>query len=211
MLPWVGFMDTVADLPPSLEHLLETHDGIITRQYVIEAGLSPHLLPYWTKAGKLERVQPGVYRQIGHPGFDQDWLIEIMLRVPQGVLCLTSALAFHGLGTFVPSETHIAIPRDAHRPAFKTASVQLHRFSSAQYAHGIETHPAGPYELRVYSKEKTLADLLRTRHVYGLPLFLEALKSYLSGKGFNTWKLGEAARVCRVERLMREYVTVVLA
>ena len=210
MLSWVGFMNSVIELPNTLEHLIDTHHGLITRQQVIQAGLSPHLLTYWMKAGKLERLQPGVYRLIEHQGFDQDWLIEVMLRVPQGVLCLTSALAFHELSTFVPTEMHIAIPRAAHRPVFKSPPVQLHRFSGEQYTHGIETHTVGQFELRVYSREKTLADLLRSRHVYGLALFLEGLKSYTSSKDFDTWKLAEAAQVCRVERLMREYVTVVL-
>jgi predicted transcriptional regulator of viral defense system len=198
-------------LPTNLHRAITKHQGVITRQQALAEGIAEHELPYWAKRGFLTRVQRGVYQLADFEGFEHDYLLPVMLRIPKGVLCLMSALAFHAIGTFVPTEIHLAIPRETTRPKLDYPTIKLHRFSEKRYSYGIEEHKAGSGLVRVYSKEKTLADMLAYRNTYGLALFLEALKDYLAGRNKSTWKLLEAAKVCGVEKLMQEYLTVVLA
>ena len=200
-----------SELPPKLHEVVTQKQGVITQKQALSAGLAPHELSYWTKRGLIMRVQRGVYQLAEFGGFEHDDLLPVMLRIPKGVLCLMSALAFHALGTFVPTEIHLAIPRETTRTKPDYPLIVLHRFSDKRYSYGIEEHKAGSGVIRVYSKEKTLADMLAYRNSYGLALFLEALKDYLAGKNKSTWKLLEAAKVCGVEKLMQEYLTVVLA
>jgi predicted transcriptional regulator of viral defense system len=197
--------------PANIQRVLAKYQGVITRQQALAEGIDKHELPYWAKRGLLTRVQRGVYQLADFEGFEHDDLLPVMLRIPKGVLCLMSALAFHTLGTFVPTEIHLAIPRETTRPKLAYPPITLHRFSDKRYSYGVEDHKAGRGVIRVYSKEKTLADMLAYRNTYGLALFLEALKDYLAGKQKSTWTLLEAARVCGVEKLMQAYLTVVLA
>ena len=67
-----------------------------------------------------------------------------------------------------------------------------------------------PHILRVYSAEKTLADLLRHAPRIGMDLFLEGLKTYLRQRTRNVWTLQEAARICRVERKLNAILEVLL-
>jgi predicted transcriptional regulator of viral defense system len=198
------------NFPPDLQRVIKKYQGIITRQQALSEGIAEHELSYWTKRGHLTRVQRGVYQLASFEGFEHDYLLTVMLRIPKGVLCLMSALAFHALGTFVPTEIHLAIPREARRSKLDYPPVTLHRFSPERYSYDIEEHKAGGGVVQVYSKEKTLADMLAYRNTYGLPLFLEGLKDYLIDKQRSTWKLLEAAKVCGVEKLMQEYLTVIL-
>jgi hypothetical protein len=68
---------------------------------------------------------------------------------------------------------------------------------------------ANPYEW--YSVAKTLADLFKQRNSVGLDVALEALREAWREKRFTMEALDRAARVCRVERVMRPYVEAVVS
>lgn len=194
-----------------LAHLLTVQLGVITRRDAVEAGVNPRLLSEWVKAGKLERVQRGVYRAPEAPQGTLDAWLEVSLRVPQGVVCLLSAARFHELTTFAPSEVFVALPNKAWRPRLDWPPVRYVYFSGSAYRYGIQEHPTAAGVVKLYSPEKTVADLLRYRHKLGENLFLEALKTYLGGRGFSVPGLLEAARACHVEGLMQDYAKTVLA
>ena len=89
-----------------LEVLFHQHGGYLTRRQVDEAGLEPKLLSYLVAKGEAERVQRGVYRWTDAPLQTHEDLLEVSLRIPYGIICLASALAFHGLTTFIPKTIH---------------------------------------------------------------------------------------------------------
>ena len=194
-----------------LESLLKVQQGTITRSDAVEEGINPRLLSEWVGAGKLERVQRGVYRSPDAPQGTLDTWLEVSLRVPQGVVCLLSAARFHDLTTFAPSEVFVALPNKAWRPKLDWPPVRYFYFSGSSYGYGTEEQSTDAGVVKIYSAEKTVADLLRYRHKLGENLFLEALKTYLSRRGFSVPRLLEAARACRVEGLMRDYARTVLA
>ncbi len=198
-------------LPLTLSSLLSQHHGLVSTKTVQESGLPAHWLSYYTKLGLLERTQYGVYRLVGSVGSDQDHLLEVMLRIPKAVICSLSALAFYQLGTVAPSEIHLAISNKARRPKLEYPPLALYYFSPKQFEYGIETYAVGHGQIRIYSKEKTLADVLHLSHRIERSIFLEALKSYLSRQDRDLKKLFAAARVCLVEQKMRIYTEAVLA
>ena len=198
MINYLEFME-------GIEQLLRQHGGVITRRQAAESGIEAHLLTRWVREGRLERVQRGVYRQPEAPLLGQEGWLEVGLRVPYAVLCLRSALAYHGLTTYIPKVVDIAVPQNRYPPKLEYPPVQEHYFSQSTYDYGqqqveIEGHP-----LKVYGPEKTLADLLRFANRYGEDLFLEGLKTYLARRRPrpDLLKLLEAAKVCRVERKIR--------
>lgn len=75
-------------------------------------------------ADLVQRVARGTYR-LGR-GLDpvraEDYWTLLSALVPKGVVCLLSALAFHGIGTQQPGELWLAVPgaRGAHaRPGHR--------------------------------------------------------------------------------------------
>ena len=133
------------------------------------------------------------------------------LPVPHGVICLLSALGFHGIGTQLPSVVWVAIERRTRRPALQVPPLMVVRFSGAAFSEGIETHRIDGEAARVYSVAKTLADLFKHRNKVGLDVALEALREAWRERMFTMEALDRAARVCRVERIMRPYVEAVVA
>lgn len=188
-----------------LEQLFLKHQGLLRREQVARAGLDLHLLSRWVEDGRAERVQRGIYRLAEAEPFTHETLLEVALRVPGGVICLRSALAFHQLGTGSPAAVDLAIPNKGRPPKLDHPPVRFFYFSDTVHRYGVERHEAGPGEFKLYSPEKTLADLLFYRNKLGKDIFIEGLQDYVKRRP-DLAKLLEAARVRHVEPLMRTYL-----
>jgi predicted transcriptional regulator of viral defense system len=138
---------------------------------------------------------------IGNPD-----LITVSLRFPKAVVCLISALSYHGMTTQIPHEVSVAVPREARMPSLDYPPVHAYKFSTEAFESGIEKLQIDGVTVRIYSVEKTLADCFKYRNKLGMDVVLEALKLYRGQKKFNMDKLLKYARVCRVEKVMKPYL-----
>jgi predicted transcriptional regulator of viral defense system len=190
-----------------LETLFEKHGGYLTQQQAVKAGLEPHVLRYSMMTGRSERVQRGVYRLVDASSQNHEDLLEVSLRIPYGVVCLSSALAFHGLTTFIPKKIHIAVPQKRKPPKLEYPPLVVHYFSDKTYKYGIESYEVKGHSFKVYSVEKTLVDLFRLKEQ---ALFAEGLKNYLARRKpkADLRELLNAARVHRVEKRLRPLLEV---
>lgn len=186
------------------------HQGVTARE-LSAAGIHRQVLTRLVAAGDLERVARGLYRLPDHPLTEHHGLAIAAAAVPQGVVCLLSALLFHGIGTQLPSEVWIAIDRRARRPALQYPPLRVVRFTGAALTEGIETHRLEGHAVRVYSVAKTLADCFKYRNKIGLDVALEALREAWRERRFGVDELDRYARICRVQRVMRPYLEALLA
>lgn len=101
-------------------------------------------------------------------------MVTVATRVPGGVICLISALAFHELTTQIPHEVHVALPRGAEKPRLDYLPIKTYRFTNEAFTEGVETHELDGVSVRIYSLEKTLADCFKFRNKIGLDTAVEA-------------------------------------
>jgi predicted transcriptional regulator of viral defense system len=182
------------------------HGGTLRTSEALDAGVHPRTLYELRNAGELVELTRGVYRLAEMPPLSHPDLATVCKRVPQGVVCLISALAFHELTTQIPHVVHLAIPRTARTPTLDYPPLQVYRYSSKAYEAGIQTLTRDGIELRVYNAEKTLADCFKYRNKLGLDVALEALRSYRSKRSVRLQQVLEYARICRVEQVIRPYL-----
>jgi len=78
------------------------------------------------------------------------------------------------------------------------------------FAEGIETHEFGDFPIRIYAREKAVADCFKYRTTVGLDTAVEALRRYRDQGRVNVDALLRAARACRVEKVMRPYLEATL-
>ena len=148
----------------------------------------------------------GVYRLAELSPIGNPYLVTVSLRFPNAVICLVSALAYHGITTQVPHEVTVAVPRDSRMPSLDFPPVHAHKFSEAAFQAGIEEHHLDGVLVRIYSPEKALADCFKFRNKMGMDVVLEALKLYKARKEFNLAEVLEYARICRVDKVMKPYL-----
>ena len=63
----------------------------------IAQGISCYTLYEMRDNGVLERVSMGIYRLVDLPPISHPDLVTVSLRFPKAVICLVSALSFHGM------------------------------------------------------------------------------------------------------------------
>jgi len=185
--------------------------GVFTAADVRRAAVHSQHVTRLLAEGVVERLARGQYRLVDRPITEHHALVVASRAVPHGVICLLSALSFHGIGTQLPPEVWVAIERRARKPKVPQLPLAVVRFSGDAFTEGIETHRVESAGVRVYSVAKTLADLFKYRNKMGLDVALEALQDAWRERRFTIDELDRAARACRVERVMRPYVEAVLS
>ncbi len=184
--------------------------GILRTRDALRAGIHPSTLYELRDNGRIEQLSRGLFRLADAPPLGEPDLVTVALRIPDGVLCLISALAWHELTTQIPHEIYIAIPRGAEAPRLDYPPVRHFWFSGKAFSEGIETQEVDGTPLRVYCREKTIADCFKYRNRIGLDTALEALKSYCQRGPINTESLLHYAEICRVKRVIQPYLEAVL-
>jgi predicted transcriptional regulator of viral defense system len=185
--------------------------GVITARDAGRADIHSQQLTRLVAQGILERMARGQYRLAERSVSEHHALVVAARAVPRGVICLLSALSFHGIGTQLPPDVWVAVERRSREPAVRQLPLMVMRFSGPAFTEGIETHRIEGEKVRVYGVAKTLADLFKYRKKVGLDVALEALREAWRERKFTIAALDRAALVCRVERVMRPYVETVVS
>lgn len=154
----------------------------------MDAGLTRSLLDRLVRTGELERLGRGVFLRSAYANGVDTELVEIAVRAPAATICLTSALARHGLTDEIPAAVDIALPREQWHPVV-AARVAWHRFAEDTYAIGRQELPltepmsgrqaVEPLSIGLFSAERSIIDAFRTRGTTGFDLAAEALRRWL--------------------------------
>jgi predicted transcriptional regulator of viral defense system len=195
-------MDTAA------ERLIDLvrNQGLIRPRDLATLGISRIELTRAVRRGQLERVGRGLYGLPGRPVSAHGALAEVARRVPKGVVCLLSALRFHGLTTQAPFEVWLAIANKSIAPKLDYPPLRIVRFSGAALTEGVEEHVVDGVTVRVTGVAKTVADCFKYRNKIGLDVSLEALREAWWEKRMTSDDLWYYAKVCRVANVMRPYL-----
>ncbi len=189
----------------SLLDLARAH-GLVRPRDLAAHGIARVTLTRAVRAGQIERVGRGLYALPGRSVSAHGSLAEVARRVPKGVVCLLSALRFHGLTTQAPFEVWLAVGNKAAAPRLAYPPLRVVRFSGAALSEGVETQVIDGVPVSITSVAKTVADCFKYRHKIGLDVALEALREAWSGKRMTSDDLWRNAKVCRVTNVMRPYL-----
>ena len=198
---------------PTAEHALSifrAHAGVLKTKSAMELGIHPRTLYALRDAGRLERLDRGLYRIADGKPLENPDLVTVALKVPRGVICLISALAFHRMTAQVPHAVYLAIEASDQAPALRYPPLRLFWYSKAGFEDGVEAVVLDGTKVRIYSAERTLADCFKYRNKIGIDICVEALNLYRRRGRMQLDKLEHYAKLCRIERVMRPYMEAIL-
>lgn len=180
--------------------------GILRPRDLDARGIPRVCLQSLLKEGRVVRLARGLYA-VPEAGVTE-WhsLAEASKRIPAGIVCLLSALQFHGLTTQLPQEVWIALGPSAWKPVGHGLPLRFVRFSGKALTQGIEVHEIEGVKVRVTNPAKTVADCFKYRNKVGHDVALEALRDAWRQKKASMDALWHYATVCRVARVMRPYM-----
>lgn len=194
-------------------HILDLarHRRVLCAADVRAHGWAPQLLLNLHQAGKLQRIARGLYSLPNVEITENQALIEVCRRVPKAVLCLLTALQFHGIGTQMPHEVWVALPEATATPVLDYPALRVMRLRSKAYSEGIETVIEHGSAIHVYSVAKTVTDCFKFRNKIGLDVALEALKDAWRSRKVTMAELHHFAKINRMERVMQPYLEAIVA
>ena len=186
-------------------NLAKSQSTIRTRDAIAD-GIHPEYLRRLVDRGILFKSGRGMYTYIDAELTEHHSLAAVSQRVPHGVICLLSALQFHGIGTQAPFEVWMAIDVHARRPNVEVLSLRPIYMSGLALSVGIETHTIEGTPVRIFNPAKTIVDCFKYRHKIGLDVALEALRESWESRRCSMDELWKYSKICRMSKVMRPYL-----
>jgi len=184
--------------------------GMVTASDVEKTGISRNLIYEMCNEGLLVRQGRGLYSVPDAEFSEHLSLIEVSKRSPDSVICLVSALSFHGITTQLPHEVWVAVKRGSWIPKYDSTPVNVTVISGRAFDFGIEKHKINGVEVKIYSIAKTVADCFKFRNKIGLDIAIEALKEAVMSRKTTVDEIMNAAEICRVNSVIRPYLEAII-
>lgn len=194
--------------PTNADSLLELMNkrGILRAKDLASRGLPRITLTRLVREGRVHRISRGLYTLPDADVSEHHALAQTCRQVPHGVVCLLSALRFHGLTTQEPFEVWLAIDRKARKPRIDYPPARIVRFAEEMLTRGVEKHEVEGVPVSVTSPARTVADCFRYRNKIGLDVAIEALRDYRRLRRGTMDDLWEAAKVARARTVIQPYL-----
>jgi predicted transcriptional regulator of viral defense system len=182
-------------------------------------GVTAATLARMRERGLILRLGRGLY-QLPDAGGDMNHaLAEAAELVPNGTVCLVSALAFHQLTDFIPRSVWIAIGPKDRRPAVTHPPLQIVRFRDKMLHDGREEHTIEGVTVRIYNVAKTVVDLFRYRQSAGrrfktspgLNRAIEGLRKALRHRKATPAQIAEYASDAGIWKVVEPYLQALTA
>lgn len=188
------------------------HHGQLKRlRDLVATGISAETMARLVREGIVIRPARGLYQLADIDVDARHTLAEASALVPRGVVCLISALQFHGLTLQMPSAVWMAIERTAWKPTFTYPPIRFVRFPKAMMDIGVQNHKIEGVDVRVTSPARTIVDCFRYRNTVGLDVALEGLRQGLRQRMVTPDDLYRFAKPVRAWTVMRPYVEAMVA
>ena len=185
--------------------------GMLRLKDFIAKDIAPETLARLVRSGQVVRPARGLYQLSDAPVDATHVLAEAAALVPRGIVCLISALQFHGLTLQMPSAVWMAIERSAWKPTISYPPVRFVRFSGWAMTEGVERYPVHSRKLPITNPARTIVDCFRYRNKIGIDVAMEGLREGIRKRKCTPDELWRYAKKARSWTIMRPYVETVVA
>ena len=180
--------------------------GLVRPKDLNQHGIPVIYLRRLLHRGELVQPARGVYAVAGHEPTLHHSLAMVSKRIPRGVVCLLSALAYHEIGTQLPSVVWLAIDQRSRPLVTTDLPAKIVRFGAQSLVEGVEEHSVEGVTMRITNPAKTVADCFKFRNKVGLDIAVEALKDAWRRRKVKMAELDRFAATNRVTHVMRPYL-----
>lgn len=188
--------------------MAKENNGTVTTAMVVEAGFSRGNIKYLADKGMIEKSARGVYIL---PEVWEDEIFNLQNRFKRGIYSHETALFLWDLTDRTPNRYHMTFPANYNLTNPKEENVQCVQCTEALYELGIaNAMTPGGNEVRAYSMERTLCDILKPHSRVDIQIVTEAFKRYANRSDKNIPVLSEYAKMLKVETKLRTYLEVLL-
>ena len=198
------------DLRAAARDVIESKGGIAKSADFVAAGIRAVDVVSLCNAGYLDRVRHGYYQMAEQNEATEEQMLVTL--IPQGIVCVESALFYNGYSDFAPRKWSVAVPRTISRTKLDVDALPLQTYFVQQdlYELGKTTGDFHGVTLPVYDRERTICDCFKYRSRLDTELFSKALNAYANDPQKNLSNLSIYAKKLRVYKKVIELMEVLL-
>ena len=198
------------DIREVAKTVIESRGGIAKSADFVAAGIRAVDVVNLCNAGYLDRVRHGYYQMAEQHETAEEQMLATL--IPQGIVCVESALFHYGYSDFAPRKWSIAVPRSVSRAKLDVDAlpVQTYFVQRDLYELGKTTGDFDGVTLPVYDRERTICDCFKYRSRLDNELFSKALNAYANDPKKNLRNLSVYAKKLRVYKKVIELMEVLL-
>lgn len=176
------------------QKVIINHGGIAKTADFAAVGLKNYEVAALCKEGFIERIRQGFYQMPHSDPITEEKLIQELL--PQGIVCVESALFHYGYSDFVPREWSVAVPRTASRAIKKIEEfpVKAYYIKKEFLNIGKSRDRFNGVMLCVYDRERTICDCFKYRTKLDSETFNKAVNAYAADEKKNLANLSKYAK-----------------
>ena len=193
-----------------IKNIFYENKGYLHAKDLTEKGIHRKYLSDLLKNEEVIKLKRGLYKWNDEKFNSLNELIDVSMIIPDGVVCLASALSYYELTTYTPLEYQIAIPNQKKIKNVSYPPINLYYFSKKYYREGIKEEKIGEYDIKIYDIEKSLSDSFRYSYEIPKDILIESLKGYLSRSDKNINKLMNYASGTSAEKKLTKYLEVLV-
>ena len=198
------------DLRAAARDVIESKGGVAKSADFVAAGIRAVDVVSLCNAGYLDRVRHGYYQMAEQNEATEEQMLATL--IPQGIVCVESALFYYGYSDFAPRKWSVAVPRTISRTKLDVDALPLQTYFVQQdlYELGKTTGDFHGVTLPVYDRERTICDCFKYRSRLDTELFSKALNAYANDPQKNLSNLSIYAKKLRVYKKAIELMEVLL-
>lgn len=191
------------------KNAIKISGGIIKTADLINAGLTKSDITNLTDNSYIERVKHGYYR-LSNTNISEEQILSTLL--PEGIVCVQSALFHYGYSDYTPREWNIAVPRTISRSKLKIDEVPIKAYyiQNELFEIGKTTDDFNGFTLNIYDRERTICDCFKYRNQLDSEIFNKAINAYIADDKKNLGNLSKYAKQLRVYKKVTELMEVLL-
>ena len=205
--PFSGARETLAEKAAALLR----QRGLMRATELRAEGVTPATLARMTEDGRLLRVGRGLYQLADAKVDNQHDLAQAAKRVPKGVICLTSALAFHELTDQLPRRVWVAIGLRDWAPTVDRPRLRIVRLSERLLSQDVETRLIDGVEVKLFTAGRSVIDAFRQDKLVGRNLAIESLREALRQRKATPAALADIAMRVGAWTKIRPYLEALTA
>ena len=190
-------------------NVFKEYSGYARTRDIRSRGIHHKYLQELLEEGSIIKLRHGLYSLAEIDNYAV--LYEALLTVPDGIICMGTALAYYELTTWNPSDIHIAITRGRKVALPDYPPIQLYHISADIISIGItEIEIERGKPIRIYDKERTVCDAVRFRNRLGIDIMKESLSEYLKRRDKDLNRLTTYAKKLKISSVLNQYLEVLI-
>ncbi len=191
-----------------LNDIVNSRGGLIRTSDMLASNIKSHEIRKLVQDGVIERIRQGYYQLAGNEDISEEALIASLF--PDGIICMYTALFYHGYSNRTPNGWDIAVDKNTSKSRFKLNYPYVHPYYLEPHllTFGVTTGDYSGIKMKIFDRDRLICECLKYEDKMDRETYNKAIQGYVADPGKNITKLLEYAQKRRVLQKVKHKIGV---